>query len=67
VTEDEAFTKALYERLKTSLSLPWEPHEGPPHMTPDEALRLYREKRSEALSRTVMTEEQRANFVGDAK
>lgn len=47
--------------------LPWAPHEGPPHTLPGEALRLFREKRSEALLRTVMTDEQRDNFVGDAK
>ena len=47
--------------------LSWEPHEGPPHMTPTEALRLYHEKRSNALARTVMTDEQRAEFVGDSK
>lgn len=47
--------------------LSWRAHEGEPHMTPEKALRLYREKRSDALSRTVMTDEQRMNFVGDAK
>lgn len=51
----------------TNRSLPWVPHEGEPINTPQRALELYYEKRSGALARTVMTDEQRANFVGDAK
>lgn len=47
--------------------LAWKPHEGAPLYTPAEALRLFREKRSAALTRTTMTDEQRAEFVGDAK
>lgn len=54
-------------RAPDNRALPWSPHEGLPIMTPDRALELYREKRSEALSRTVMTDEQRAEFVGDSK
>jgi hypothetical protein len=48
-------------------ALPWRPHEGPPHTTPEIALALYRQKRSDALARNVMTDEQCAAFVGDAK
>lgn len=67
MTEEEEWERDLRARLKSDVSLPWKPHEGEPHMTPEKALRLYREKRSEALSRTVMTEEQRAEFVGDSR
>lgn len=49
----------------------WWPHEGPPINTPERALRLYREaleaRGSNALTRTVMTDEQRAEFIGDSK
>jgi hypothetical protein len=46
------------------VSLPWEPHQGPPSMNATEALKLHRSAR---LSRGVMTDEERAAFVGDAK
>jgi hypothetical protein len=65
--ELEKMQEVMIEEKPPTLSLPWKPHEGAPHMTPSEALRLYHEKRSDALCRTVMTDEQRANFVGDAK
>lgn len=50
-----------------SVSLPWSPHEGEPHMWPERALQLYRDHRSELLARGIMTEEQRANYIGDSK
>jgi len=66
--EEEEFTRNLYARTKNpTFCLPWSPHEGPPNMTPEVALRLFRENRSDVLSRTVMTDEQRENFVGDAR
>jgi hypothetical protein len=49
------------------ISLPWAPHEGEPRMNPRLALEIYRARQSDALSRTVMTDEQRENYVGDSK
>jgi hypothetical protein len=40
-----------FPRLPT---LPWAPHEGPPHMDPQKALDLYRAKRSAALARNAL-------------
>jgi hypothetical protein len=57
----------ILARNNSLVTLPWRPHEGPPNWTPEAALAAYRAKRSDALARTVMTEEQRADYVGDGK
>ena len=51
-------------------SLPWKPHEGPPLWTPKDAIEAYRASlalRASTLVSNEMTDEQRANFAGDAK
>ncbi len=61
---------AVYEAADQAIldhklpTLPWAPHVGPPTMTAAEALRMHRSAR---LSRTVLTQEERDAFVGDAR
>lgn len=73
VNEEARWEAALRDRLKNTpaCGVPWKPHEGPPICTPAKALELYRAslaaRGSNALCRTILTDEQREEFVGDAK
>lgn len=66
MSDDDLTSAEVLAKNNSVRSLPWRPHEGPPIWTPEKALEAFH-KREGALSRTVMTEEQRAEYVGDGK
>jgi len=49
-------------------TLPWHPHDGTPRWTQEQVMAWWGDRRARsAIARSEMNEEQRANYVGDAK